>query len=61
MKSLKVIGTLVLISSAMLFSSAALAREKGRGSEGSPVVFVTSHGLYYDSIVVADLPVRGRY
>ena len=61
MKSLKVISALVLISSAMLFSSAALARENGRGAEGSPVVFVTSHGLYYDSIVVADLPVRGRF
>ena len=63
MKSFKVIGTLVLISSAMLISSVAFAgnNSKGRGSEGSPVVFVTSHGLYYDSIVVADLPVRGRF
>lgn len=62
MKSFKVIGTLVLISSAMLFSSATLARENGRGHEGAPVVFVTSHGLYYDSIVAAeDLPVRGRF
>jgi hypothetical protein len=63
MKSLKVIGALALISSAMLVSSVALAgnNSKGRGAEGSPVVFVTSHGLYYDSIVVADLPVRGRF
>ena len=61
MKSLKVIGTLALISSAMLFSSATLARENGRGHDDAPVVFVTSHGLYYDSIVVADLPVRGRF
>jgi len=64
MKTLKVIGTMALISTAMLVSSVAFAGNngKGRGAEGSPVVFVTSHGLYYDSIVAAEsLPVRGRF
>lgn len=62
MKALKVLGT-VLISSALLASSAAFARndrDTGRGT--GPVVFVTSQGLYYDSIVVADqLPAKGRF
>ena len=62
MKALKVLGT-VLISSALLASSAVFAgddRKTGRGT--GPVVFVTSQGLYYDSIVVADpLPAKGRF
>jgi hypothetical protein len=32
---------------------------KGRGP--GPVVYVTSQGLYYDSIVVADLPAKGQF
>ena len=61
MKSSKVISVMVLIVSTLLFSSSALAREKGRGHDDAPVVFVTSQALFYDSIVVTDLPVRGRF
>ena len=60
MKALKVLGT-VLISSALLANSTAFAREKGRGGEDAPVVFVTSQGLYYDSIVLTDLPMKGNF
>ena len=62
MKSLKVIAAIALLGSAMMVNSAAFARDKGRGAEGSPVVYVTSQGLYYDSIVVADpLPQKGNF
>ena len=63
MKSLKVIGVMVLAGSAMLINSAAFAGNngKGRGSEGSPVVYVISQGLYFDSIVLTDLPRKGRF
>ena len=63
MKSLKVIAVIALLGSAMLISSAAFAgkNSKGRGSEGSPVVYVVSQGMYYDSIVLADLPRKGRF
>ena len=61
MKALKVLGT-VLIGSALLASSVAFARDKGRGGENAPVVFVTSQGLYYDSIVVVEsLPAKGEF
>ena len=60
MKSLKVLGA-VLIGSALLASNTAFAREKGRGGEGAPIVFVTSQGLYYDSIVLTDLPMKGNF
>ena len=64
MKSLKVIASIALLGSAMLISSAAFAgnNSNGRGSEGSPVVYVTSQGLWYDSIVVVpDLPFKGDF
>ncbi|WOH35789.1 hypothetical protein RI844_10390 [Thalassotalea fonticola] len=65
MKFLKVIGTLVLLSSSIIVSHSALAgdkvRDKGRNAEGAPVVFVTSQGLYYDSIALGDLPMHGKF
>jgi len=62
MKALKILGVMALLSSAMVVSSAYAGndREKGRGT--GPIIFVTSQGLYYDSIVVADpLPQKGNF
>ena len=61
MNTLKTLGIAVLLSSAMVASTATAAdRTKGRGT--GPVIFVTSQGLYYDSIVVADpLPQKGDF
>ena len=64
MNTFKTIGTVALVSCALLISSTAMAgkNKKGRNSVGSPVVYVISQGLYYDSIVVADLPaMKGRF
>ena len=45
----------------LLFVPAPEAGQKG-GGQMRPVVYVTSQGLYYDSIVTADpLPARGRF
>lgn len=61
MKALKIVSTVVLVGSAIAMSTAfAGDRTTGRGT--GPIVFVTSQGLYYDSIVVADpLPQKGRF
>ena len=62
MKNLKVLGTVVLLGSALITSSAAFSKERETGRGTGPVVFVTSQGLYYDSIVVVDsLPANGRF
>ena len=63
MKTLKNLTTAVLISSALIMSSAAYAAQNkfGRGSPGSPVVYVTSQDLYYDSIVLTELPQKGNF
>ena len=61
MKVLKIISAAIVIGAVVVTSSTAFAREKGRGGENAPVVFVTSQGLYYDSIVLADLPQKGEF
>ena len=61
MKLTKILSAIILVGSAMAIGSAAFAdRNTGRGT--GPVVFVTSQGLYYDSIVVVDpLPFKGNF
>jgi hypothetical protein len=62
MKTLKVLSAVTLIGSALVINSAAFAKERTTGRGTGPVIFVTSQGLYYDSIVVADpLPQKGRF
>ena len=66
MKILKTLGTMTLITAAMAMSSASYGendRETGRGT--GPVVYVTTQGLFYDSIVVVSpekgLPMEGPF
>ena len=62
MKTFITLGAACLVSTAMLATSAVYAKEREQGRGTGPVVFVTSQGLYYDSIVVADpLPMKGRF
>jgi len=62
MKTLKVLGAVAILGSAMIINSAAFAKERETGRGTGPVVYVTSQGLYYDSIVVVDpLPAKGRF
>ena len=48
-----------LIALAVIFIGTSQPSEAGRG-EG-PVIYVTSQDLYYDSIVLTDLPARGPF
>ena len=62
MKTLKIVCAAVLFASAVAVNSTAFAKERETGRGTGPVVFVTSQGLYYDSIVVVDpLPANGRF
>jgi len=62
MKTLKTLGTVCLISAGMMTMTIAYAGDRMTGRGTGPVIFVTSQGLYYDSIVVADpLPMKGRF
>ena len=63
MKYSKMLSTVVALGAAVMISSSVVAavNTKGRGAEGSPVIYVTSQGLYYDSIVLTDLPMKGNF
>ena len=39
----------------------ALANGNGRGGERQPVVYVESQDLFYDSVVVTDVPNKGSF
>ena len=61
MKTLKLAATIALAGVMVLMTSSVYAKErtKGRGAPGSPVVYVTTQDLFYDSIVLKDLPFNG--
>lgn len=62
MKRFATLSALAVIGSALLPVTPAVANERDSGRGTGPVVYVTSQGLYYDSIVVADpLPAKGRF
>jgi hypothetical protein len=62
LKSINLICTAAVVSVALLTNTAAFAKERTTGRGTGPVVFVTSQGLYYDSIVVVDpLPMQGNF
>ena len=62
MKSLKILGTLSIAAMLLAATGTALAKERTSGRGTGPVIYVTSQGLYYDSIVLGDLPaMKGRF
>jgi hypothetical protein len=62
MKTYSTVSIATILGAALLVTAShAFARERGRGGEGAPVIFVTSQGLYYDSIALGDLPLRGEF
>ena len=62
MKTSTLSGAACLLGAALLASTTVYAKERETGRGTGPVIYVTSQGLYYDSIVVADpLPAKGRF
>ncbi len=61
MNTLKSLTAIALASVIALTASNVYAKErtKGRGAAGMPVIYVTSQHLYYDTIVLKDLPYNG--
>ena len=61
MKMTKTLGLGAIVAIAAVLATDALAKERTTGRGTGPVVYVESQGLFYDSIVVANLPARGRF
>jgi hypothetical protein len=61
MKSFKLLTTIALAGAVAFMTSSAYAKErtKGRGAPGIPVIYVTSQDLYYDTILLGELPNNG--
>lgn len=61
MSTLKLVTTFALAGMLTLMTSSVYAKErnKGRGAPGLPVIYVTSQDLYYDTILLGDLPYNG--
>ena len=61
MKARNYLSAVVLVCAVSMMSFAALAKDRSTGRGTGPVVYVESQGLFYDSIVLADLPFQGRF
>ena len=61
MKSTRFVSLVVIMVGAALASTHVLAKDRTNGRGTGPVVYVESQGLFYDSIVLADLPQKGRF
>ncbi len=62
MKKTRLIATVAGVAAFVAMSAGALAdshRSNGRGT--GPVIFVLAQGLYYDSIVLTDVPMHGKF
>jgi len=61
MNTLKPILTVALAGVIALTTTSLYAKERtnGRGAPGTPVIYVTSQDLYYDTLLLGDLPYNG--
>ena len=61
MKMMKTIAVATVFAVATMLATTAMAKDRTTGRGTGPVVYVESQGLFYDSIVLADLPSNGRF
>ena len=64
MKNLSLTGAVALIVTVLMINSSAYAAKRDNSDviRSGPTIFVTSQGLYFDSIVVTDtLPQAGNF
>ena len=61
MKLRKIIAAATICAVSAMMATSALAQNSGKGRGTGPVIYVTSQALYYDSIVLPDLPMQGPF
>jgi len=61
MRDIKFLSTVALIGAISILSSGAFAKDRTTGRGTGPVIYVESQALFYDSIVLADLPLQGNF
>jgi len=60
-KTTQLLGIAAALTAAAFLTTDTLAKERMTGRGTGPTVYVESQGLFYDSIVLADLPAHGRF
>jgi hypothetical protein len=60
-KTAQLLGIAAALTMAAFITTDVLAKDRTTGRGTGPVVYVTSQGLFYDSIVLADLPAHGKF
>jgi hypothetical protein len=61
MKITRITVAVAMLATIASMSTGALADGRTTGRGTGPVVYVESQGLFYDSIVLANLPMKGRF
>lgn len=61
MKLMKTIAAATILTVSAMLATNALAGNPDKGRGSGPIIYVTSQGQFYDSIVLTDLPMRGRF
>ena len=62
MKSPKIPLGISIAATMLAVTGTAMAKDRDTGRGTGPVIYVTSQGLYYDSVVLGELPaMKGRY
>lgn len=61
MKLMKIIGAATILTVSAMMATNALADNPGKGRGSGVVVYVSSQALFYDSIVLTDLPMQGPF
>ncbi len=58
---MKTIAAATILTVSAMMATNALAENPGKGRGNGPVIYVTSQALFYDSIVLTDLPMNGPF
>jgi hypothetical protein len=61
MKLTTLLGAISVAAATLLATAPAMSAERSTGRGTGPVIYVTSQGLYFDSIVLTDLPNKGPF
>ena len=61
MNKFKLLSAVVLMASTVTMGATAYAGDRNTGRGTGPVIYVTSQALFFDSIVLADLPQKGDF
>lgn len=61
MKLMKTIAVAAILTVPAMMATNALADNPDRGRGSGPVIYVTSQGLFYDTLLLTELPLKGRF